>query len=103
MADLFHLADKTEIHFPLSHEPMARPNMKTDRTVDSTGVITPNAANASRSHTIWYRRLQKPERMKATNKVRRKAGTERDALPSKLEVRSSKFATWDLAVTGQSS
>ena len=52
-AGLFHAADRAPIHLPLSHEPIARPNMNTDRTVDRTGVMTPNEAKPSRSQTIW--------------------------------------------------
>src|SRR6185295_7590509 len=45
--------------------------MKTDNTTDTTGVITPNAAKASRSQTIWYSRLQKPDKKNRRNSVGR--------------------------------
>jgi hypothetical protein len=38
---------------PASHAPIASPSMKTDKTTESTGVMIPNEANASRIQTTW--------------------------------------------------
>src|SRR5215469_10244467 len=48
---------------------MARPAMKTDSTSDSTGVTMPKCANAMRSQTTWYNRLQKPEQKNSRNRT----------------------------------
>src|SRR6266481_566370 len=49
---------------PTPHEPRPMPAMNIERTIDTIGVVTPNSAIASRSHTTSYTRLQKPEARK---------------------------------------
>ena len=46
------------------HDPMPKPAMKTERTMETMGVVTPNLAILSRSQTTSYTRLQKPEMKK---------------------------------------
>lgn len=51
---------------PLAHDPNPNPAIKTDRTIETIAVVTPNCAIESRSQTISYRTLQKPEIRKKT-------------------------------------
>src|SRR5262245_13511596 len=45
--------------------------MKTESTIATSGLVTPKLAIASRSHTTWKTRLQKPEtKEKAKNQLR---------------------------------
>src|ERR1700736_2220215 len=51
-------------HLPLAHAPSPSPPMKTERTIDTIAVVTPNCAIDSRSHTNSYSTLQNPEAIK---------------------------------------
>ena len=44
---------KSRIHRPPPQDPTANPSMKTDSTIDNTGVMIPNEANAIRVQTTW--------------------------------------------------
>src|SRR5512136_2691292 len=62
------------LHLPPNHEPIARPNIKTETTTDNTGVMTPNDANAILSQIIWYNKPQKPEITKRTKIITERLG-----------------------------
>jgi hypothetical protein len=49
---------------PPAHDPIPSPAIKTEITIDTMGVVTPNFAIASRSQTTSYTRLQNPEMKK---------------------------------------
>src|SRR6266478_7739126 len=51
---------------PPPQEPSANPAIKTESTIETIGVVTPNLAIASRSHMVSYTRLQKPDTRKNT-------------------------------------
>lgn len=65
---------------PPTQDPSANPAMKTESTMDTIGVVTPNLAIASRNQITSYTRLQKPEIRKNAKyhclfiEVRRNAG-----------------------------
>src|SRR5262249_55725888 len=51
-----------------AQEPRASPSINTEITTDSTGVMMPNDANASRVQITWYNKPQNPETKKRANK-----------------------------------
>src|SRR6266567_1500588 len=51
---------------PAPHEPKPRPAMNMETTIETKAVVTPKLAIESRSQTISYTRLQKPETTKKT-------------------------------------
>ena len=52
---------------PLAQEPRPSPAIKLERTMETSGVVTPNCAMARRSQTSSYMTLQKPETKKKRN------------------------------------
>src|SRR5215831_985435 len=58
------VASRARRHRPPAHEPNPKPAMKTDSTIETMAVVTPNSAMERRNHTSSKRTLQKPERKK---------------------------------------